>query len=121
MGSLNDILEDVHTVTQLHVDILNSKDNFTNIGNDIKCGLKSDIPVCCIIFFCTFWKLFFCFVSFSLVKKFIYWYPPRVTCDWDYVPCFICSILRRSRKVYVCSENDTSCCCFKNIQKEGMK
>ena len=108
-----DILKDIQLATQLHVDILNSKNNFSHIRNDVKCGLKSNIPVCCILFFCIIWKLIFCFMSFNLAKRFICWYPDKAKYDWEYVPCFMCFLLRRYRKVYVCSESDVNCCCFK--------
>lgn len=101
-------------VTELHVDMLNCQLDLrpASIIRDIRCGWKSNIPICCVLFFCVVWRLLYVFINFSLVKKFLYWYPPRTVCESNYIPCFICLLLRRVRKLYVCSEKDVTCCCF---------
>lgn len=98
---------------QIHCDILNSKVDMSlgAIFRDIRCGWKSNIPICCILFFCVIWRMLYFFITFSLVRKFIYWYPPNMSEGCNYIPCFICFMLRRGRKLYVCNENDKTCCC----------
>lgn len=107
---MNIILKEIRNITSLHVDILNSEVDLRYIYRDVRCGLKSNIPVCCIIFFIMRKFLYF-FINFSLVKKFIYCYPPPKQ-KYNYVPCFVCFLFRRVRKVYDCSKSDISCCCY---------
>jgi hypothetical protein len=110
-GRSMNLLEEIDNAHEKHCDILNSKVDIA-IFRDINCGLKSNIPVCCILFFCIIWRTLYFFITFSLVKKFIYWYPPHSPEECNYIPCFVCYLLRRDRKLYVCAENDVTCCCF---------
>lgn len=104
----------IEIAQDIHCDVLNSKVDLSPVAilRDIRCGWKSNIPVCCILFFCVVWRLLYFFIAFSLVKKFIYWYPPNSPEGCNYIPCFFCFLLRRGRKLYVCSANDSTCCCF---------
>lgn len=105
-------IKEIRKLHSLHCDILNSKVDFKpTIFRDVRCGLKSNIPVCCILFFLVRRWLYF-FINFTLVKKFIYCYPAKAECKYSYIPCFICFLFRRVRKLYVCSENDVNCCGF---------
>lgn len=104
-------LKKIRKATELHCDILNSQVHLGSIYRDVRCGLRSNIPVCCILFF-IIRGLFYYFINFSLVKKFICYYPPKTLCKYNYVPCFICFLFHRVRKLYVCSEEDITCCCY---------
>lgn len=70
-------------------DITNSKFRF-NFYGEIRCGLRSKIPVCCILFYLLLWKPLFLFIHFDIVKRFIVWYPPRTYYNYNHVPCLIC-------------------------------
>ena len=107
------LLEETHGV---YCDVHNAKVDLSPwaVFRDVRCGWKSNIPICCILFFCVFWKMLYFFISFSIVKKFIYWYPPRTPEGCNYIPCFICFLLRRGYKLYVCSADDVTCCCHKS-------
>lgn len=74
----------------------------------VKCGLKSNIPICCILFYITFWHFLFLFMRFGFVWKFIRRYP--IENDRRYVPCFMCYILNKKSKLHKCSEDDITCC-----------
>lgn len=106
-------IEDINNAHELHCAILNSQVNLSprNLFRDIRCGLKSNIPICCVLFFIVLGWFYF-FINFSLVKRFIYWYPPQTTCEYCYKPCFICFLFHRVRKLYVCPKSDVNCCCF---------
>lgn len=120
----NTLLEEIRDATKLNCDIENSKTNinFSSICRHIRCGLKSNIPICCIVFYLLREPLYF-FINFTLVKKFIYWYPYRTKCKYNYVPCLICFLFRRVRKLYVCTESDIDCCCKQSaiiiLEKRG--
>jgi hypothetical protein len=84
--------------------------DFSKLYHHIRCGIRSNIPFCCIIFFCSFWKFIFLLFNFSFVRKFINWYPPRKTYNYHYVACPLCVIMHRYRYLRVCNENDSWCC-----------
>ena len=102
----------IEELNDLHVDFLNAEVNFKLLPRDIRCGLRSNIPICCILFFCVIWRLLYFFINFSLVKKFLGWYPPNSPEGCNYIPCLFCLLLRRSRKLYECELNDKTCCCY---------
>jgi hypothetical protein len=62
----------------------------------IKCGYRSNIPTCCIIFFETIWYM-------KLGK----WYN-KLDGHNDYVHCPICLILKRSNKIIDCDDVNTN-------------
>lgn len=101
---------DLYGVATPFLDILHAKYNLRFRG-DLMCGLKSNIPVCCILFYVFIWKTSFLFVHFPIVKKFIYWYPPKTSCG--YVPCLVCLLRKRFNKVHECDVKDSQCCMFK--------
>ena len=84
--------------------------SFIVTWHHIICGIRSNIPFCCIVFFIIFWKLIFLFINFSIVRKFVSWYPPRKTCNYHYVACPICVLFGRFHSLYICDENDSYCC-----------
>lgn len=103
---------DIRFINNLHVDVLNANVdfNFKLIYRDFRCGWKSNIPICCMLFFSFFWRFLYLFVNYSLVKKFLSSYPADGR--WRYKPCFMCFLFGRVRKLYLCNENDVSCCWF---------
>lgn len=99
--------KDLEKISSLYCDIVNSKPGFNVIGH-IRCGIGSNIPICCILFF-ILREILYYFIHFKIVKYFIYNYPPRGK-EYYYIPCFICFVLGRVRKVNICSEDDANCC-----------
>jgi hypothetical protein len=106
-------IKNIRAAHRLHCNILNAKVDLspTCLFRDIRCGLKSNIPICCILFFIVRGWLYF-LMNFSLVEKFINSYPSRTKWECNYIPCFICFLFRRVRKLYVCPQSDVNCCCF---------
>ena len=100
--------EDLIEIINPFIDIVHAKYRFRP-RHDIRCGLKSNIPLCCILFFLVFWQIIFIFVHFSIVRKFVSWYPPE---PCGYVPCVFCVIRKSFRKVHDCSASDPHCCMF---------
>lgn len=71
-----------------------------------RCGINSNIPFCCILFFLFCWRPLFVLLHFKIIEKLIYFYPGKN--DYHYVPCFFCLILNKKRKLYKC---DVNCYC----------
>lgn len=106
--------QDIKDIGSPYVLLSQSKVDF-NL-NCIYCGLKSNIPFCCILFFLIFWKPIFILVHFKIVQKFIHYYPPRTYCDFCYIPCFFCLMLRKCSPLKTCNyQEDSDCCCYKQI------
>jgi len=98
------------------VDYLNrhkSRMSVKSICGHFHCGRHSGIPLCCMIFFVFLWGPLSRLSYFSLVKKFIYWYPPV---KFGYVPCLFCFVLRRKAKIRNCSNDNLYCCQRKGQQ-----
>lgn len=102
--------EELRVLLELHVDLENSKPEFSlrDMFRHIRCGFRSNIPICCILFYVFVWNFIYLFMYFEVVKKFICWYPPKNVCE--YVACPICVILRRRQELHECSEFDPNCC-----------
>jgi hypothetical protein len=75
-----------------------------------RCGRRSNIPVCCMIFFVTFWQACWILGHFPLVKRFLSYYPSTKYHKYRYVPCFYCYLMGRCNRVLTCDKDCKSCC-----------
>lgn len=66
---------------------------------DIRSGINSGIPLCCIIWYTFFWNMFLLW-KINLVKKI---YHRVINGEFGYVICPICLILNYGVKVKTCS------------------
>lgn len=86
--------------------------SFKVIYRNFVCGRYSGLPYCCIFFYCFIWSPLFLLFSYSLVKKFIYWYPNRE--KYFYVPCPLCLLLNKRVNIKYCDyKTDKNCCVYK--------
>ena len=71
----------------------------------ITCGYRSNIPICCIIFFETIWgKLIY--PNTRLYNNYMIFHRQQK----GYVHCPICIILKRSREIIDCDNNPNKPC-----------
>ena len=74
-----------------------------------RCGWHSNIPICCMIFFVTFWQVCWLLGHFPLIRKFLGYYPSHKYRNYRYVPCFFCYFMGSCNRVLTCNVNCRRC------------
>jgi len=87
----------------------NTKLNFREIVAHIRCGTRSNIPICCMIFFSCIWEPCSMLTHFHIFKRFKEWYF-HLSGGFNYIPCPFCILIDKPRVLYKCSGQEYGCC-----------
>ena len=95
-----------------------------NIICDINCGIKSNIPLCCILFWIIIWKPIFHLLPITgSMNRYLFSkkYLKYLKIEVEYIPCPICIFKNKANKLKHCIDNLPETCSIMCTVKKKME